>query len=146
MRHPGPLPYPPLAPTVMRIPTDERRSEPRLSGAFASRVRFGAGAATKALDAVVEDLSTRALRLRAPVCVVTPGDRVLALVRWAVVHASGGAHVAVRGRVMRVDARPGGSTAVTVVVEQRRWMYARDGGASDRLEHQNTGASSARTS
>ena len=111
------------------IPAQDRRREARLTGAFASRLRCRTPRGSATVDAVVEDLSPTAVRLRFNGCVFAAGDPALVVLQLAVVDASRGAQVALRGRVSRIDPRADGTAAVVVLVDQHRWMYAR--GASE---------------
>jgi hypothetical protein len=73
---------------------------------------------------VAEDISSRSLRLRASASRFAPGATVAAIVQLTRGEAVGGPRVAVRGRVLRVDAQPDGSASVAVALTRSRWLFA----------------------
>jgi hypothetical protein len=73
--------------------------------------------------ALVEEISGRAVRLRVRHS-VHAGEVVFALVYLAAVRGERGPRIALRGRVVRVDERAGGSRAAVVVLTRHRWLFA----------------------
>ena len=107
----------------MNVPV-ERRTALRLGGAFQASLRTRGEAELHTVEAVAEEVSAAAIRLRVNGAPVSTGDQVFVVVHLAVVNPDRAPRVAVRGRVSRVERRPDGSAALVIDVRQRRWLYA----------------------
>jgi hypothetical protein len=103
----------------------ERRRQPRLTIPFPTRVR---GRSTEGApfecDTAVENIS------RGGLYVVVPGwvdlqARMLFVVTLTPGGGRPGARVALRGRVVRAEPRPGGEYGIAVVIEGHRFLEGR---------------------
>jgi hypothetical protein len=78
----------------------------------------------RAEHVLAEEISGKAVRLRLFRESVRAGDRVFALMHLTILTGGDGPRVAIRGRVLRVDHRPGGLVAAVVMLTGHRWLFA----------------------
>ncbi len=103
--------------------TPERRRTSRICTPAAVRLRWVGGGRRAEVVTIIDNISAGGFSVRL-MLKPQPGARLFALIGFPPVGESGleGVHLAVRGRVVRVEGLPGGASGVAVKIINHRFI------------------------